>query len=419
MHRLMAMATMLLACLCFVTGCKQDVKNVWKTTKKYYGEYLNTPAELEFDEADVSSVEERLAIAYTPIGMALENFRRDLANQDVFPTDEWGEGMLEKYSWLSGIAVIDTEGSVLLRQPEMGLKALDFSPLLQQDAKLRKRDLRAYAENNPLGPEVYLGQPFFVGNEMKGVVVAHFDVRNLLTLSPKPLEVAVLSPEHVLWPGKFVVEGTPLANQNWKELLKEEASDSIENDTGEFLWIGKFLGNLPLVFATTADAFPVDPDVQFAPPGRLEKMPEMVMAETAPVEKSSVVQETLPSQEESVEPVAVAGSQPETVVPALHEKPEPPAPTSDYVWSVQIGSFQNLQYAQDRIALLQKKGLSPCLMKLYDKHGQLWNVVQIGDYRSKSAAYSRVAEYLRVHAGFDYNVEILDAGVVSRRKECF
>lgn len=280
MKRLFLLAAFLLASLVFVAGCQQDMKNAWKSTKKYYAEYVNTPAELEFEEADVEPVEERLAHLFTPVGMQLESLRRDLDSQDSFPADNWVSGILAKYPWLSGIAVVDPDGRELLRQPEMYMKPLDFSSLLERREETGERDLRAYVEDNPMGHEVYVATPFFVDADYKGLVIAHFDMRNLLKVCPNPGHLVVFDGSSIIWAGKFLVETTPLADRDWELLMKKESTGYVENETGEFLWVSKYLGNVSLGFATTSDSFPENPAVvTLDGPERLGSVPEPVVAE--------------------------------------------------------------------------------------------------------------------------------------------
>ena len=422
MRRLMTAVAIMLVCV-VVSGCTQDVKNAWKTTKKYYGKYVNKPATLELGDTDAEPVEERLAMLYTTIGIELERFRRDLENRDTYPSEGWMNEMLEKYPWLSGLAAQNTEGRILLQRPEFGMKSLDFSPLLETDEKAVERDMRGVVLENPLGAEIALGMPYYIDNTYKGVVVAHFDPRNLVALSERPDLLIMIGPSGAVWNGRFDLAATPVPEENWSEVLADSSSGYVENETGEFFWISKFFGSLPLAFATTTDDFPLLPVAEEAPAEtRVEqiapKAEEPVEAELAPAEAVSARQETEAAAERAPsEPATEKAAA--SIVPSLHEEPTPPPATTDYVWSVQIGAFQNPEYAQDRLKLLTDEGLSPCLMKLYDKKGQLWNVVQIGDYRSKQQAYKRVGEFLKHGTGLEFNVDILDAGVVERRKQCF
>lgn len=250
MHYSLRCGVALCALIVLLTGCKQSVNNTWRETKGYYNTYLNTPAELEFAEVDADTAEEKLAVMYTPIGEELEKFVRVIDAKDVFPDLKWVESTMERFPWLSGIAVINLEGKVLMQRPAVSMKPLKFAPLLDETKEYGFRKLRGYVDETPLGNEAYVAMPFFSDNEMKGLVVAHFDARSLVELSPHSEELIVLTGKHVLWTGKYQFENTPFAQIDWKQMLGNE-SYGVFNESGQsFTWLVKYVGEIPIVFGT-------------------------------------------------------------------------------------------------------------------------------------------------------------------------
>ncbi len=115
-------------------------------------------------------------------------------------------------------------------------------------------------EDTPLGPEVLTGIPIYSGSEMLGLLVAHFDMRSLLTYTSGAEDLVVLAPQGVLWPGRFAVDATPLTGQDWSELTKDSTHGTVSNKTGSFIWMVRFLGTQPIVFATPSEGhFPEQP----------------------------------------------------------------------------------------------------------------------------------------------------------------
>ncbi|WP_066857942.1 hypothetical protein [Halodesulfovibrio spirochaetisodalis] len=252
MHYSLRCSVALCVLLTLVVGCKQSVKNTWRETKGYYHTYVNTPAELAFDDVDLMTVEEKLAVMYTPIGEELEQFARTMDAKDVFPDLAWIEATRKRFPWLSGIAVVNIEGKVLMQRPEVSMKPLNVAPLLKEDAKFGFRKLRGYVDETPLGNEAYVAMPFFVDNEMRGLVVAHFDARNLVELSPAPDDLVVIADTKVLWSGKYQFESTPFAEINWQEMLGDESYGVFEESGTSYTWLVQYIGNIPLVFGTAS-----------------------------------------------------------------------------------------------------------------------------------------------------------------------
>jgi len=252
LHYSLRCGVALCALIVLLTGCKQSVNNTWRETKGYYNTYLNTPAKLEFAEVDADTAEEKLAAMYTPIGEELEKFVRVIDAKDVFPDLKWVESTLERFPWLSGIAVVNLEGKVLMQRPAVSMKPLNFAPLLDENKDYGFRKLRGYVDETPLGNEAYVAMPFFADNEMKGLVVAHFDARSLVKLSPQSEDLIVLAGKHVLWSGKYQFENTPFAQIDWTQMLGNESYGVFNESGNSYTWLVKYIGEIPIVFGTAA-----------------------------------------------------------------------------------------------------------------------------------------------------------------------
>ena len=73
--------------------------------------------------------------------------------------------------------------------------------------------------------------------------------RSNMQYSKTPDNVVILSPQALLWPGKYDFAATPLAGVNWDEVTQKSTSGTCSNANGTFYFNVRFLGNVPLVFA--------------------------------------------------------------------------------------------------------------------------------------------------------------------------
>ena len=87
MQRVNKAACLLLALgVLLATGCKHEAKGYWKDTRRYYREYLNTPAKLDLeDKGEVAPAEARLAEGFAGIDIQLRALERALENSDPTP----------------------------------------------------------------------------------------------------------------------------------------------------------------------------------------------------------------------------------------------------------------------------------------------------------------------------------------------
>lgn len=253
----------LLASLFLLTGCgSQYVKDAWKYTNRQYRAYLNTPAEIDWEnKGSLEAYELSLGRYVMDVDIQIGEFIKVMENSDRRPDLDWVMSTMHRFPWLTGIAVVDGNGNVMAQYPEVFLKQFDVTPLLEPDPKQRMSALRAYVQHSVLGPEIYVANPVYNSEELMGMVVAHFDIRDLLARSPAPDLFMMASPYGVLWGGNFQVEATPVAKEDWGQRLTHESRGFVGEKGSQFFWATRYLGNLPLVYAIPVKGDRFEPDL--------------------------------------------------------------------------------------------------------------------------------------------------------------
>ncbi len=246
--------TFFLLCLVCVAlvGCRppQTVKNAWKETRTYYRDYLNTPASLDLDDkGDAKDYQAVLAAALADFDMQLRNLERMLQNSDRNPDPAWVTKVTTDFPWLAGLALTDNEGHPMAQVPPSYAKPFDVGSLTTVDKKQLRKDLRAYVQEDPLGPEIYVGNPVYSGDDFKGLIVVHFDPRTLIARTADPANIIIACPGGIIWPGSFDAQATPIAGVDWADKVKSNAYGTVSNDRGTFYWVTRYVGNLPLIYA--------------------------------------------------------------------------------------------------------------------------------------------------------------------------
>lgn len=239
--------------LAALPGCStyQPVKDVWKSTKGMWNTYVSQPAVLDYEnKADLPERGLALSRDMQGVDVELDKLERVMQNADRPPTQEWLNQLFAQFPWLNGFAGIKYDGTILGQQPADSLKDLDFNPLLYEDRKQRSRALRGDIQPSPLGPEIMLATPLYDGVDFLGIVTAYFDMRSLMHFSKNPQDIVILAPNALLWPGKYDFAATPLAGVDWAKAVAESSAGVCSNSTGSFVYMVRYLGNIPLVFAT-------------------------------------------------------------------------------------------------------------------------------------------------------------------------
>ena len=281
----------LVLCLLLSAGCAtQTAKDSWKFTKRQYRTYLNTPAELDKDEmGSCENYEIALGEAVITIDDQLQRFVRSMENSDRSPDQAWVTQMMQKYPWLSGVALINKDGGVIARYPEYSAKELDVKPLLEVDPKQRISALRGYVQESSQGPEVYVGNPVYMGEELRGMVVAFFDPKTLLSLSQDPGSITLASPSGILWPGNHGA-GINMDGQTWAKLLQNKSCGLLGSGSGAFYWTTRYLGNLPIVYAMPVSLAKGSYDIKEKEAGKKSDRTSSGAAGAAPVASAPMEQ---------------------------------------------------------------------------------------------------------------------------------
>lgn len=240
-----------LLCLCLpaLSGCMQ-VKSAYKETKTFYHTHINRPSTLDTEERTVLEKSQRdLVQSVMPIDEELTKLEKALDAMATPPDAEAAASFLRRFPWLSGLSMVAPDGTLGASIPGTPLKQLDYTPLLELAPKALPRDLRASIQDTPLGPEILVARPFLQEDQLQVLLVATFDFRALLPFAASPGDFIVRSGDVLIWSGDMDYTSTPLASINWTEYLKEHSDGILSNENGSMMWISRYIGGKPIVFA--------------------------------------------------------------------------------------------------------------------------------------------------------------------------
>ncbi|MDR2573100.1 MAG: hypothetical protein LBC94_01930 [Desulfovibrio sp.] len=268
-------------CVALLAGCSsyQPTKDAWKGTKNFWNAHVSPAAEIDYGEkGSLAKHAQELTNSMMEIDRQLSRLERVMTNADKPPTKAWVSNFMTSFPWLNGFAGVKYDGTILGRAPETPLKEADFIPLLYEDKNQSNRALRADVQNTPLGPEIVLAVPLYDSSDFLGIVAAHFDMRTLVQFADNPSNLVILSPQALLWPGKYDYAATPLAGVNWAETVSKNSSGWCKNPAGSFYYVVRYFANLPLIFAVAdSGSFPegdgnLEQSAQYFPKAN-EKLP--------------------------------------------------------------------------------------------------------------------------------------------------
>ena len=232
-----------------LSGCAQ-MKGAYKETKTFYNTHINRPSKLDVTErTELEKPQRDLVQSIMPIDEELTRLEKALDALATPPAAETAAGLLRRFPWLSGLSMVAPDGTLGASIPSTPLKQLDYTPLLELAPKALPRDLRSSVQDTPLGPEILIARPFLQEDQLQLLLVATFDFRALLPFASSPGDFIVRSADVLIWSGDMDYSSTPLASIDWTEYLKEHSDGLLSNDNGTMMWISRYIGGKPIVFA--------------------------------------------------------------------------------------------------------------------------------------------------------------------------
>ena len=239
--------TAVLAVLIF-SGC-----NPWETTKRVY-QNRGFPVHIDLqDETDLDEDEKKLAKALLETDRRIEQLRRSMDRLTQPPAEDWMLHQLRTMPWINGLQALSPSGDPLARFPENPVKKVDLAAIHQLVVDTASDTMRLAPQKTEFGPEVCLVKPFFDRRTYRGCLLAHFDLRSLLSEQAPAEDIIVFVPDELLWTGSNEALAQRLIKHNWEALLQNDYQGKIRLQGHSVYWLVRFIGADPLIYAVETE----------------------------------------------------------------------------------------------------------------------------------------------------------------------
>ena len=217
-------------------------------------DYIDPPPQIDTDSYQFTNPnEEKLAKLITPVDGPLTSLSRFVDDTDTLPGVDWLDLLLARFPWVHRVLVTDEEGTIIFMQPEIPVKKIS-KPLVFEGV-WRDIHLLTVVDYSDLGPELYIGRPYFEDISFSGLIAVGFDPRTLLGLSPDPKELVIVHPGGGVWSLGADIDKDAMLAVSWEEILKNEVHGQIQVGDKYFTWLARYVGDDYYVYATES----VDP----------------------------------------------------------------------------------------------------------------------------------------------------------------
>lgn len=247
---------LVLTSLFLFAGC-----SAWQSTSDYMGEtwdstkeYIDPPPTIDTNRYQFDNPnQEKLASLFTPVDGPLTSLARYVDDTDTLPGVDWLDLLRARFPWVNRVIVTDENGIIMFMQPAIPVKRIT-KPLVFEGV-WRDIHLLTVVDYNDLGPELYIGRPYFKDTYFRGLIGVGFDPRTLLTLCPDPKELVIIHPGGGVWSRGADVDKEGLLAVPWDEILADNVQGQVKVGDKFYTWLVRYVGKDPYVYATES----VDP----------------------------------------------------------------------------------------------------------------------------------------------------------------
>ena len=241
---LLAVSVMLGGCSWWDTTA-EVTKDSWNTTK----EFVDPPPEIDTEDYQFENPnQEKLAKLITPVDAPLMELTRFVENTDTLPGVDWMELLRARFTWVNRVLVTDEAGTIIAMVPELPLKRI--SKPLVFEGTWRNIHLLTVVDYSDLGPELYLGRPYFESIDFRGLIGVGFDPRSLLRKSPHPEQLIIIHPGGGVWSLGANADEAALLAVDWDDLLEDSVHGEIQVGDRYYTWLTRYVGEDQYVYAT-------------------------------------------------------------------------------------------------------------------------------------------------------------------------
>ena len=258
MPRATILLTLTLTFALFLSACGsmwEDTVDISRSAYEGTKEFVDPAPTVETDAYPMENPnQEKLARLFAPVDGPLGSMARFLSDQDLYPDMDWVNMFFLRYPWVHSLIIVDKDGWMLDRFPDDPIKRI--SQPLVYEAKWRQTFLQTVVDHPEMGPEFYIGTPWFQDADFAGLIIASFDPRVLFNFCPDPGGLVIIQPGGGAWSNDKSLDTQPLLDQPWAEMLEDEVHGQIEAGGKYWTWLVRYVGHDPYIYAVES----VDPE---------------------------------------------------------------------------------------------------------------------------------------------------------------
>ncbi|GEM_PF-3883281 len=227
----------------FCIGCG-PINSVFSGVKHFF-----FPKKIDLQkQANVSEAEKNLANLFAVGEEKLHFMLRKLNTFEKNDPQMEADYFYQEFEWVEWVAVTDLQGGVEDRYPSTAKQQIGIKDLQKSVQKKFPRKMQFKLAPDGSGSDICVFKPLHKDYSLDGYIVVGVDFDSLLQYNSDPEKLVVLTPERVLWSGKYKGLNTEIIQQDWERKLKNKVKGKIKIHDQKFFWFARYIGVDPIVY---------------------------------------------------------------------------------------------------------------------------------------------------------------------------
>ncbi len=240
-------------CLLMVSACNIRDTETGRATHDFYFGYINTPTELNLNDADkLKAMETKLSNKFALLDKELSDLARTLESISDPTNRQVVTDMLNRFPWISNAFVINAGAEIAGALPPRVPVYIDFSYLNLYE-EIKARELYGNILSDQDHKTFLVARPYIRNGDLIGYLAVSFEVEALLPLIGDSSNVFIKTPEEILFSGNNFNVVQQITNDQWNKQIDLRSIGHRALDNEHAAWVVRYYAKLPLIFGIVSE----------------------------------------------------------------------------------------------------------------------------------------------------------------------
>lgn len=209
--------------------------------------HFTSPRKVSMEKADISDSKREMADLFASSDKKLHKLIREIKTFEKNASERAAESFYSNFEFTDRVALMNLDADIEKKYPGDAKLQKELSKLLEGVHKSdypRKIHYRLAHKNS----DIFIFKPVYKEYSLYGYLVVGVNIHSLVRENRSASQFLVLTPQRVLWPGKYKELVPKMLDQDWNRRLKNAVTGEIYLNKQSYIWFARYIGFDPIVY---------------------------------------------------------------------------------------------------------------------------------------------------------------------------